>query len=239
MVLVASCLGMFVKSVVGMGYPLFAVPLISLELGVETAVVVVAAPNLVANGVLCHQARSGIPETRDLPALTLSAMVGAVAGTFLLVSLPEEPLLIVLVATIVVFEVQYLRAPHLTISPETSRRWAPLAGGFAGLMQGAVGVAGPVVAVWLHGYRLRRDAYVFSITGLFLLAGAAQFAYLLAVGEYDRDRIVASVVALVAVASMVPIGLRVRARLSGLAFERAVLAVLALAAIALVIRAAV
>ena len=237
-VFLASCLGIFVKSVVGMGYPLFAVPLISLAVGVETAVVVVSAPNLAANSTLCLQARSGLEATRDLPALTLSAMVGAVIGTMLLVSSPEEPLLIVLVSIIAVFVVQYLRAPHFRIAPHTSRRWAPVAGGFAGLMQGAVGVAGPVMAVWLHGYRLRRDAYVFSITGLFLLAGLAQVTYLVAADEYDRDRLIGSVVALGAVVVMTPVGVRVRSRLSGPAFERSVLAVLSLAAAALIVRAA-
>ena len=237
-VFLASCLGIFVKSVVGMGYPLFAVPLISLAVGVETAVVVVSAPNLVANTTLCVQARSGLEATRDLPALTLSAMVGAVIGTVLLVSSPEEPLLIVLVVVIGVFIVQYVRAPHFRIAPATSRRWAPVAGGFAGFMQGAVGVAGPVVAVWLHGYRLRRDAYVFSITGLFLLAGISQVAYLVTTGEYDSDRLVGSIVALGAVVVMTPIGVRVRSRLSGPAFEHAVLSVLSLAAAALIVRAA-
>lgn len=235
-VFLASCLGMFVKSVVGMGYPLFAVPLISLAIGVEPAVVIVSAPNLIANGSLCFQARSGLRLTRDLPALTLSATVGAVIGTILLVSLPEEPLLLVLVAMIAIFVIQYFRVPELSISPSTSRRWSPLAGGIAGLMQGAVGVSGPAMAVWLHGYRLPRDAYVFSLTGLFLVAGSAQVTYLVVAGRYDEDRLVGSAAALIAVVTMLPIGIRVRGRLTGPRFEQTVLAVMVLAAVALVVR---
>ena len=56
-VLGASLLGAFVKSVTGMGYPLLAVPLITLVLGVEDAVVIVAAPNVTANALLCFGAR--------------------------------------------------------------------------------------------------------------------------------------------------------------------------------------
>ena len=235
-VFLASCMGMFVKSVVGMGYPLFAVPLISLAIGVEPAVVIITAPNLIANGSLCFQARSGLPFARDLPALVLSAMVGVLIGTYLLVSLPEEPLLLVLVAIIAVFVIQYLWVPELTISSATSRRWSPLAGGIAGLMQGAVGVAGPAIAVWLHGYRLRRDAYVFSVTGLFLLAGLAQVTYLIADGRYDEDRLIGSAVALIAVVTMLPLGIRLRSRLSGPSFERSVLGVLVLADFALMVR---
>jgi uncharacterized membrane protein YfcA len=236
-VFIASCVGMFVKSVVGMGYPLFAVPLLSLKVGVETAVVVVSAPNLIANTTLCYRARSGARETRDLPVLAATALIGALIGTVLLVSLPEQPLLLALVATIAVFVVQYLRAPGFALSPSTSRRWSPVAGGVIGLMQGGIGVAGPAMAVWLYGYRLRRDAYVFSITGLLILGGIAQVTYLVVDGEYGRDRMVGSAVALLAVVLMVPIGARVRYRLSGPAFERFVLLVLVVAALALLGRA--
>ena len=163
-------------------------------------------------------------------------MVGVLIGTYLLVSLPEEPLLVVLIVIIAVFVIQYFRVPELNVSPSTSRRWSPLAGGIAGLMQGAVGVAGPAIAVWLQGYRLQRDAYVFSVTGLFLLAGLAQVTYLIADGRYDEDRLIGSAVALIAVVTMLPLGIRLRGRLSGPSFERAVLAVLVLAAVALIAR---
>ena len=39
-------------------------------------------------------------------------------------------------------------------------------------------VPGPVVATWLHGYRLPVTTYVYSITLIFGVAGAAQLAML-------------------------------------------------------------
>ena len=68
-VLGASLLGAFVKAVTGMGYPVIAIPLITLVLGIEDAVVIVAAPNLAANLILCWGARAGRAESRDLPLL--------------------------------------------------------------------------------------------------------------------------------------------------------------------------
>lgn len=232
----ASLLGALVKSITGMGYPLIAVPLITLALGIEDAVVVVAAPNLALNAALCFGARDGRGDARDLGALAGVGFVGAFGGTFLLVSVPEDPLLIVLALTIVAFVVNFLRSPELQIRPETSRRWAPVVGGFAGVMQGAVGVSGPVVATWLHGYRLPKQTYVFSVTAIFGISGGVQFALLLATGKLTADRAVTSALAFVAVMTMVPIGTRLRRRLGGRGFERAVLAVLVASGSALVLR---
>ena len=227
-------LGAFVKSVTGMGYPLIAVPIITLALGIEDAVVIVAAPNLILNAALFYGARRGRGEARDLPVLVGAGFVGAFVGTFALVSVPEDPLLIALALTIVGFVVTFVRSPELRIDPETSTRWAPAVGAFAGVMQGAVGVSGPVVATWLHGYRLPKQAYVFSVTAIFGVSGAVQFGLLVAAGKLTATRVGVSGLALVVVLAMVPVGTRLRHRLGGPAFERAVLAVLVASGLALV-----
>lgn len=235
-IVLAASVGMFVKSVTGMGFPLFAIPLVALVTGVETAVVVVSAPNAVANALLCWHARAGAGRSRDLWRLGASGVAGAVVGAIALVTLPERPLLLALVATIAVFVAQYWRAPNLRIDEATSHRWSPVVGALAGLMQGAVGVSGPVVAAWLHGYRLDRDAQVFSVTLLFLVSGLAQVVSLAGAGAYTPARLAASALVLVPVLAMIPIGTRVRARLSGPGFDRAVLGVLVVSAIALCVR---
>ncbi|HAS12887.1 MAG TPA: hypothetical protein DCS55_20625 [Acidimicrobiaceae bacterium] len=235
-VLGASLLGAFVKSVTGMGYPLLAVPLIALALGIEDAVVIVSGPNAVANFVLCWQARGGRSETRDLPVLVGTSFVGAFLGTFLLVTVPEDPLLVFLAATIVVFVVNYLRSPELRLQEATTHRWSPVVGSLAGVMQGALGVSGPLVGAWMHGYRLTAQAYVFSVTIIFGVAGSVQLVLLAASGRYTAERLGVSALALVPVLLMVPVGTRSRARLGGRGFDLAVLGVLLASGAALVVR---
>lgn len=235
-VLGASLLGAFVKSVTGMGYPLLAVPLITLAVGIEDAVVVVAAPNMFANLVLCYGARSGRDEARDLGRLIGFGFGGAILGTYALVSVPEDPLLIVLALTIVGFIVNFVRSPELRIRPEVSHRWAPFVGGAAGIMQGAVGVSGPVVATWLHGYRLGKAGYVYSVTAIFGVTGLVQFVLLVFAGKLTADRVVVSALAFVPVVAMIPLGTSLRHRLGGSGFERAVLGVLVASGLALVIQ---
>lgn len=235
-IVVASAVGAGVKGVTGMGYPLLAVPLIAVATGVEDAVVVVAAPNLAANAYLCWEARRARHETRDLGRLLVFGVAGAVVGTVALVNLPEQPLLVALALTIIAFVGLFLREPELRIDESVSRRWSPLAGSIAGLMQGGVGVSGPVVATWLHGYRLAKTAYVFSITLIFGVTGAVQLSVLLAGGAVTGDRAVAALAAAVPVAVMIPLGLRLRDRLAGPTFERVVLAVLLVSALSLLLR---
>ena len=233
----ASALGATVKSVTGLGYPLLAVPLIALAIGVEDAVVVVAVPNLAANVYLCWESRDARGDTRDLGRLIGFGMAGAVVGTLLLVRVPEEWLLIGLALTIGVFILNFLRRPELRMDRSVARRWSPVAGAAAGLMQGAVGVSGPVVATWLHGYRLPVRAYIHSVTIIFGTTGAVQLAILLAQGQMTVDRAVGAGVASVAVAVCLPLGIRLRGRLAGPTFDWVLLAVLCASAVSLVIDA--
>jgi uncharacterized protein len=234
-IVLASAAGALTKGVTGLGYPVIAVPLIALVLGMEDAVVLVALPNLAANVYLCWESRAHRRGTRDLGRLVGFGAVGAIAGTVALVSLPDAPLQLLLAVTIGFFVVQFLRRPELRVDHLTARRWSPAAGSLAGLMQGAVGVSGPVVATWLHGYRLPRDVYVYSITLIFGVTGAVQIAVLAVQGQFTAARLVASTVAAVPVALTIPMGLRLRRRLAGPAFERAVLAVLVVSAASLVL----
>lgn len=236
-VAIASLVGALVKSITGMGYPLIAIPILTLWIGVESAVAVIALPNVVANALLSYGVRHEYAATRDLPVLVVTSVLGAVAGTFLLVGAPEEPLLFGLAASVFVFVVQRFRSPELRLDAKTTARWSPLVGILAGISHGAVGVSGPIVLMWLHGYRLSKDAYVFAMTLIFLVAGVAQLAVLVLTGEFDQDRNAASLVALMATLLMVPIGTRLRARIDSVAFERLILALLVLSGAALLYRA--
>ncbi|MBJ18124.1 MAG: sulfite exporter TauE/SafE family protein [bacterium] len=236
-VAIASLVGSFVKSVTGMGYPLIAIPILALSVGLESAAVVIAIPNAFANLLLNVGVREERHRTRDLPVLVVTSILGAILGTLVLVEAPEEPLLIGLALTVFAFVIQRIRAPKLNLTEATTRRWAPWVGSLAGFSQGAVGVSGPIVAMWMHGYRLPKNAYVFSVTALFLVSGVTQLAVLVASGQYGRDRLLASGVALAATLCMIPIGTRMRSRIGGDTFEQLILVLLVVSGASLVWRA--
>lgn len=236
-IVAASFAGALVKGVTGLGYPVIAVPLIALVTGIEDAVVVVAIPNLAANVFLCWEARDARGEARDLGRLVGFGIIGAVIGTVALVHLPEQPLLLALALTVAVFVVQMIRRPDIALPEATATRWSPVAGFFVGIMQGAVGVSGPVVATWLHGYRLAVQTYVYSVTVIFGVTGAVQLVMLTAQGQMHRDRLFGALLAGVGVAIALPLGLKLRRRLAGPTFEKVVLVVLLVSAVSLVFEA--
>ncbi|MBX3314536.1 MAG: sulfite exporter TauE/SafE family protein [Actinobacteria bacterium] len=236
-VVAASFAGALVKAVTGLGYPVIAVPLIALVLGVEDAVVLVALPNLAANVYLNVESRDARHETRDLDLLVGFGIVGAIVGTIALTALPDEPLLLALAAMVGIFVVVFLAHPELSIDPRTARRGAPVVGALQGVAQGAVGVSGPIVATWVHGYRLSPRAYVNQVTFIFGITGFAQVVVLLVQGQFTAHRMLGAAVAGVAVAIATPLGLALRRRLESDLFQRVVLAVLLVSAGALVVQA--
>ena len=103
-------------------------------------------------------------------------------------------------------------------------------------MQGAVGISGPIVASWMHAYRLPRDAYVFSVTVSFLLSGTTQIVVLAASGRLWGEPLVLGLAATIPILATVPLGARVRERLAGPTFDRIVLVMLSTSAVALIAR---
>ena len=234
---VASAVAMLAKSATGLGYPLVAIPIVAAVAGLETAVVVVTLPNAVANLLVGWRTRHARSETRDVFVLSATSALGAVAGTFVLVSAPERPLLIVLATAVLLFVIRSLWFGDIAVPPEVARRASPAVGVAAGIMQGAVGVSGPIIGSWFYAYRLPRDAYILSLSVLFLITGVAQIATLASIGAYNSDRLIAAAVGFGPVLAVLPVGEHLRARLSGAQFDRAVLALLAASGVTLLVGA--
>jgi uncharacterized membrane protein YfcA len=224
-VLIAVVVGSVVKAVTGMGLPLITIPIAALFVDLDDAVVTLALPNVAANGVLAYQERRHVSETRDLPVLAIAGIFGAAVGAIAFVSLPETPLVIILILAIVGYVVAFFVKPDLQTGVDRSRRLAPAVGGVAGAFQGAIGISGPIVGSWIHSYRLDRGAHILSVTSLFLVTGLTQFAVFAATGELD-GRIGASLLACIPVLASIPVGTRLRDRVSSRGFDLAVIAML-------------
>lgn len=234
-VVAAIVVGTVVKSVTGMGLPLIAIPIASLFVDASDAIVVIAFPNVLANAVLLTGASHDLRATRDLPVLAATGMAGAVAGTLLLVNISETPLVLAVVVAIAVYVVLFFAHPDLRIGPATSKRWAPLVGGVAGLFQGAVGISGPIVGSWIHSYRLSRGAHIAAVTTLFMITGFTQLVVLVTTGELS-GRTTAALLACIPVLGSIPLGTRLRRTVSPRGFDLAIVGMLIVSAVALVVQ---
>ncbi len=234
-VLAAVVVGSIAKSVTGMGLPVIVIPIAALFVDLADAVVVIALPNMVANGVLAAHERRHVHDTRDLPVLATVGVLGAIGGTLLFVNVPDEPLVVALLVAIGFYIAAFFLKPDLVTSAEQSRRWSPVVGTVAGGFQGAIGISGPIVGSWIHSYRLPRGAHIFSVTALFFITGTTQFVVLIANGELS-GRVVATLLACIPVIATIPLGRRLRNRFSVRGFDLAIIAMLAVSSIALCVR---
>lgn len=234
-VLAAVIVGSALKSLTGMGLPAIAIPAISFFVGIEAAVVVVALPNFALNAALAWQERSSFSTTRDLPVLGVSSLLGAALGSALFVSVSERPLVGLLLLSVFGYVIAFFTQPEVAVSPTQSKRLAPGVGLVGGVFQGAIGISGPIVGSWIHSYRLDRGAHVLSLTLLFLISGTTQFIILVASGEL-RGFWVASALSCLPALATVPLGTRMRSRLSTRLFDYLVIVAITAAGVGLGVR---
>ncbi|HSL56815.1 MAG TPA: sulfite exporter TauE/SafE family protein [Acidimicrobiales bacterium] len=225
-VALAVAIGAVTKGIAGLGLPVVAVPVMAGFLGVEEAVVVMAFPSLASNLWLVREHRAARHQTRHLPALVVPGLVGAALGSWLLTSVDETLLAVVVAVLVGVYAVSFVANPEVQLPEPVARRLSPAVGLGAGVMQGTAGFSGPLVGAWLHSFRLPRPAYVLSVTTVFGLVGVAQVVTLAALGRYTVARVIASALALAVVAVGVPVGSRLAHRVSPRAFDRVVVGLL-------------
>lgn len=234
LIVAAIAVGAFVKGVTGSGLPQIAIPVMATFLGVERAVVIMAIPGIVSNAWLLWANRDGLTQGRDLPALLVAGIVGSVAGTMLLKTLDARLLALILAAMIVVYIAAVTLRPGFTLPPRVTRITSPPVGLLAGGLQGATGVSGPLLTTYLHGFGLAPSAFIFSLSTLFVVFSVVQTVTLFSIGLYPPARVAESLLALVPIAVLLPLGSRVARRMSAAAFQRVILVLLVVTAMKLV-----
>lgn len=217
----------FAKGVTGVGGPLVAIPVTAGLLGVQRAVILLAIPGAVANFWLLWAHRSQRRRTRDLPMLLATGVAGTALGTVVLLEIDERLLAGALACLIGTYLLLLVLRPDLALTPRASRRLSPLAGVLSGVVQGSTGVSSPVVATYLHAYRLDPATYVFSVTALFGVFSATQVLSLATLGAYTVEALLESLLAVVPVVVALPLGIRLARALDPRVFELVVRVLLA------------
>jgi uncharacterized membrane protein YfcA len=230
----AMALGAFIKGATGAGLPQIAIPVMATFLGVEAAVVIMAIPGVLTNTWLLWNYRNRFRDTRDLPALLGTGIVGSIVGTMLLQTLDEDVLSFFVAGMIALYATLFFAHPNFRLSPNVTRYTSPPVGLASGLLQGATGISGPVVGTYLHSYRLPKEVFVLSISTVFQVFALVQTATLVGVGLYSAERVALSVLSLIPIMAMLRLGALFTNRLSRRTFDLVVLALLVASAMKLV-----
>ncbi|NRB01270.1 MAG: sulfite exporter TauE/SafE family protein [Rhodobacteraceae bacterium] len=229
----ALLLGGVVKGATGAGTPVAAVPVIAAFFDVRLAVIIMAAPNLLAN-VRQIQVfwKTRLGEGFSL-RFGLSGAVGAVLGTLLLASLPGETLSLMLAIVVILYiALRFLRSDW-RLTEAAARRWVVPAGTVGGMLQGATGISAPVSVSFLNAMRLEREVFIPTVSIFFAAMAILQVPALVATGLLTGELAILSALALIPMLLGLPLGDRLARHLSAQAFDRVLLLLLAVMALRL------
>lgn len=230
LVLVVVMGASIVKGAVGFGFPIIAVPLVTTILGPRVAVPLIAIPTLLSNVILVSRGEV----TRAIGSLALllgGIVVGTVTGA-LLIKILDPRLLSTLVGAV---SLLYVLATVFRLTekvvPSAGRRAAPFVGLVAGVMGGATGIFGPLLASYLHLLHLSKREFVLWITIMFSVGNIVQIASYLRLGLYAGPMLSLSLLLCLPMALGTGAGILLQDRLAPETFSRIVLALVFVAAL--------
>jgi uncharacterized membrane protein YfcA len=225
-----------VKGAIGFGFPLIATPLLALATDVRTAVAALIVPNIVMDSIQVVRTPGLAAALRRHASLILAGVVGTVIGTRLLAAFSGPGLLLILGATVLGFVSLTALRPAWRLPAAVERPLAPLAGLVAGTLGGLTNTPGVVLTPYLYAIGLPKAEFVRTISGAFLVLKLAQLGAVWHVGLLDRAVLVLSLVASVVSLGGFRLGLRVQDRVPQATFNRVVLIMLTVVAVAMLAR---
>lgn len=236
-VALAVILGSLIKGTTGFGLPLTAVPVIAFFVGVQDAVVIMAAPTAVSNLMLVREYRRELRFVQGLPSFVGLGAIGAVAGAWLLPRINDRLLFLLLALLLSSFLAWRFSSANPRWSPRVQKFGRIPVALTCGVSQGATGISGPLVAAWFQGLGVSRERFVASNTVIFLLTGSVQLLTLSATGQWSSQRFYGAALAAVVVIVVLPFGIRIGRSLDAARFDLAVSAVIVACTVSLMVRA--
>ncbi len=170
----------FIRGITGFGSGLIAVPLLALHWPLTFVVPLVLLTDFTASVILggLHFDKVAWPEIKRLLP---PGLIGVVAGAWLLVSLPREPLLMGLGSFIILYALRNLLLNTEHPQP-ISTRWAWPAGLTGGTVSALFGTGGPPYVIYLSHRLFDKGQLRASFSGLFFIEGLARIATFAATG---------------------------------------------------------
>ena len=209
----------FVRSALGFGDALVAMPLLALLVGVRMATAVVAfAASTIGITILLNHWRS--VDVRATWRLVAASLVGIPFGLVLLKLAPEAYVKGALGVLLILYGLYSLLAPRL---PAVRSDWPAYAFGFvAGVLGGAYNTNGPPVVVYGALRRWPPEHFRATLQGCFLLTGLMILAGHGAAGLWTQQVLRLYLYSLPAILLAIYLGARLNRRIARETFSRAV-----------------
>lgn len=226
-IFIALSIGAFAKGMTGLGLPPTSIAILAVFFGVEHAIVVTTIPVAFSNLQIVWLARDKFKQIPQIWPPLLAGALGVGLGTWVLATLDEKMLTIVLTVWIAFYLLTVLF--NLKIEPEgnTARIFSPAIAGGAGICQGAMGMSGPFIATWAHAMGFVKETYVFATSLLFMSISVTHVFGVGIAGLYDQERIVQGLLAILPVMIFIPLGMRLTRKVSARVFNLIIVGIIA------------
>ncbi len=225
-----------VKTALGFGFPLIAVPLSANLIGARTAVVLIAIPVLFANLLILLRGGGTGAELRQFWSMLAGVIIGTVIGAQFLESLDPRLLSLIVGVTSVAFAVVAYAGGLPLVSRRAQTYAGPAVGLASGVMGGTTGIFAPLIAAYVHSLRLEKRAFVFWLTVAFFVGGLSQAISYYRLGLYAGSVATYSLIACLPVLVGTRLGFWMQDRLPADTFRRLVLALVFVSGVSLVLR---
>lgn len=157
---VVAVLGAALKGISGFGYSLLVTPVAALIIDPTLAVVVLAIPPLMLNVFQVGETGTGRAYVRQNWALFAFGLLGSVVGVALLSTKPDQALLSVLVALILLAHITFQLTRRFATTPRAGHpALLSLVGAVQGFLLGAVNL-GPVLPAYLQTFERNAQRYI-------------------------------------------------------------------------------
>jgi uncharacterized membrane protein YfcA len=238
--LVPLVLAMFaaggISGITGFGVGVVGSISLAIIVGPRTAVILLSILSSFTASTQVIKFRRDLPVVRRLIWLLAAAFVGAIAGSYLLIWLPYAVLATLLGAFSLTYVIVSVIGFKPAVSPAAVRVLSPSVGMVAGVVNSTVGSSGPVLGPYLLALGLPPGGFVISVSVAFLVMGVVRVVTLAALDQYTLDVVEKGLALLVPTFLGQLAGFWLQARVPRKAFDRLVLALLAVAAAYLVFR---
>lgn len=232
----AFVIGGVVKGTLGVGLPLTVVPILSLVLPAPTAISVMAVPVLASNLWQTLDSETPKAHLRRFAPLIVMLLISILITVPLALSVSSRTLNIMLAASVLTAVALMAFKPQLRISARREKWSSALVGTLAGIMGGVSSMTGPLIITYLVALNLRREVFIGCISIIYLAGTIPLYGSLIVYGRLGVVEGVISVLGLLPMFGGMLIGKRLRRRLSEVAFQRMLLAFLAILAIILMFK---
>lgn len=209
-----------VKGMVGVGFPVMAMSILTLFIEPVVAVALVSIPILVTNAWQAFQANNYRAIFRRFWPLIVTMMIGTVIGGAAVTYVNANILLGAVGAVAVMFSVVSVMSPNLSIAPARERQIGVWTGMGTGIIGGLTTVHGPPVIMYLLALDLKKDAFVGAVGLVWFCASIPMVGAYLYQGVLGPFELKWSMIAVVPSLIGLYVGEKLRARINQNLFKK-------------------